>query len=126
MLGKGDLRDCGPGNKTLLTDTPLFPSLHLSHLCKVQVPSGPSQGPCPSSLGLRGAKRSRNPHQREAQGGGLGPGRMCRGEDGVRATPFGSGCWAERSWTWGTDLKGTGNRAGYLVLKKVSENERSV
>lgn len=69
-----------------------------------------------------GANGSRNLHQREAQGGRLGPGMMWRGKDGVRAMPFGSGCWAQRSWTLGNDLKGSGNRAGYLVLKTVSKN----
>lgn len=69
-----------------------------------------------------GANGSRNSHQREAQGGRLGLGMMRRGKDGVRAMPFGSGCWAQRSWTLGNDLKGSGTRAGYLVLKMVSKN----
>ena len=47
---------------------------------------------------------------------------MWRGKGGARATPSGSGVQAERSWATGNDLKGAGNRAGCLVLNKVSKN----
>lgn len=122
MLGKGDLRDCGPGNKTpLFTITALFPSPRLPHLCKVQLHSGLSWGLCTSSLGAPWSEWAQESPAEGGSGGGPGQG-WCGGSGWLRATPFSSGCWAERSWTLGNDLKGTGNRAGYLELKKVSQN----
>lgn len=94
------------------------PARRLPHLCKrpllgsLHFITGSSVERMGPGIPTRGRLRGR---------AGWGQG-WCGGSGWLRATPFGSGCWAERSWTLGNDLKGTGNRAGYLELKKVSKN----
>lgn len=101
MLGKGDGRDCGDGNKTPLPSiTILSPSLHSPHLCKVQVINSPSLGSLHSIPGSSA----------KLMDAGWGLGWMWRdaggGKNGIETMSLGGR--ADRSWAMENDLKGVG------------------